>query len=241
MNVDVIKELAPTGRLRAGINMSNTLLVTGKTASGDPVGVAPDMARYVADHLGVPVQYVRFSNPGALADAAESNAWDIGLIGAEPQRAEKIEFSPPYVQIEATYLVQPGSTLHSVADVDAEGVSIVTMARAAYGLWLERNIQRATLLRAENNDQSFERFVAEKVDALAGLRSRLLSDAARVPDSRILDGYFMVVNQAIGTKRNNSVSAAFLRDVVEEAKRSGLVAELIARHKVQALSVAPAT
>jgi polar amino acid transport system substrate-binding protein len=240
MNADIVKELAPNGRLRAGINMSNNLLVTGKTASGDPVGVAPDMARHVADRLGVPIQYVPFPNPGALADAAESDAWDIGLIGAEPQRAEKIEFSPPYVQIEASYLVQPGSALHSVADVDAEGVRIVTMARAAYGLWLERNIHKAMLLRAEDNDQSFERFVAEKVDALAGLRSRLLSDAAKAPGSVILDGYFMVVNQAIGTKRSNSAGAAFLRGVVEEAKRSGLVAELIDRHKVQALSVAPA-
>ena len=111
MSQQVKAELAPTGVLRAGINLSNFLLVTGKTAAGDPVGVAPDMASEIARRLGVPVQYVTFKTPGELADAADSNAWDIGLIGAEPQRAEKITFSQAYVEIEATYLVPAGSTL----------------------------------------------------------------------------------------------------------------------------------
>src|SRR5262245_2148447 len=98
-------ELAPTGVLRAGINLSNFLLVSGKSAAGDPAGVAPDMAREIANRLGVSVRYVTFPTPGDLADAAERNMWDIGLIGAEPQRAEKIAFTPAYVEIEATYLV----------------------------------------------------------------------------------------------------------------------------------------
>src|SRR5499427_5970221 len=105
---DVKSELAPTGVLRAAINMGNFLLVTGKSPSGDPEGVAPDMAREIASRLGVPVKYVPYARPGELADAAGTGIWDIGLIGAEPQRAEKIAFTPAYVEIEATYLVPAG-------------------------------------------------------------------------------------------------------------------------------------
>src|SRR5690349_24885614 len=129
--------------------MSNFLLVTGRTVQGDPAGVAPDMARGIADRLGVAVCYVPFPSPGALADAADSGVWDIGLIGAEPARAEKIAFTPAYVEIEATYLVPAGSPLKSVAEVDRAGVRIAVTARSAYDLWPERNIARARLGRAE--------------------------------------------------------------------------------------------
>src|SRR3546814_1652727 len=142
MSPEVVKELAPTGVLRAGINLGNFLLGTGRSASGDPEGVSPDMARAIADRLGVPVKYVPFAKPGELADEAGKNVWDIGLIGAEPQRAEKIAFSAAYVEIESTYLVPAGSPLKTIADVDAKGVRIVSTARAAYDLWLDRNIQK---------------------------------------------------------------------------------------------------
>ena len=232
-------ELAPAGVLRAGINVQNFLLVTGKTPAGDPVGVAPDMAAEIARRLGVPVKLVPFKSPGELADAAEANAWDIGLIGAEPQRAEKISFTPAYVEIEATYLVPAGSPVKTLADVDRPGVRIAVMGRAAYGLWLERNIKHAELVRADSLASAAEMFVRDKLDALAGLRPALISDAAKVPDGRILDGRFMAVQQAIGTQRKNAAGAAFLASFVEEVKASGFVASLIETHKVRGLSVAP--
>jgi polar amino acid transport system substrate-binding protein len=236
----ILSELAPTGVLRAAINMGNFLLVTGRAPSGDPEGVAPDMAREVASCLGVPVRYVPYARPGELADAAEHGVWDIGLIGAEPQRAEKIAFAPAYVEIEATYLVPAGSPLNSVAEVDRAGVRIAVTARSAYDLWLERNIKHAQLVRGEGGDATFQRFVDEKLDALAGLRPGLLENAAKLPGSRILEGQFTAVQQAIGTARRNTAGAQFLRDFVEEAKRSGLVARLIEKHGVTGrLSVAP--
>lgn len=237
---DIVTELAPTGVLRAGINLGNFLLVTGRTASGDPAGVAPDMAAAIAARLGVPVKYVPYKTPGELADAGGTGAWDIGLIGAEPARAEKIAFTAAYCEIEATYLVPAGSKLASIADVDRPGVRIAVSARSAYDLWLERNIKQATLLRAAGLDASFDLFVNDKLDALAGLKPRLLSDVEKLPGARILPGKFTAVQQAVGTARGNAAGAAFLRDFVEEAKASGLVAELIARHKVVGLSVAPA-
>ena len=239
MSQAVLSELAPSGVLRAGINMSNFLLVTGRSASGDPEGVAPDMARAIAQRLGVEIVYVPFPRPGELADAAERNVWDIGLIGAEPARAEKIAFSPAYVEIEATYLVPAGSRLQSFTEVDQPGIRISVAARSAYDLWLERNIRRAELVRTESLDASFEQFVSQKYEALAGLRPRLLSDVAKLPGARILDGQFTAVQQAVGTARVNTAGAAYLRDFVEEAKASGLVASLIERHHVVGLSVAP--
>jgi polar amino acid transport system substrate-binding protein len=238
MSQEVVSQLAPTGVLRAGINLSNFLLVTGRSAAGDPEGVAPDMAREIATRLGVPIKYMPYKTPGELADAAGTGAWDIGLIGAEPQRAEKIAFTAAYCEIEATYLVPEGSHLKAIADVDQAGVRIAVTGRSAYGLWLDRNIRNATLVRSDTLDSAYDQFVRDKLDALAGLRPRLLSDVKKLPGARILDGQFAAVQQAIGTARQNAAGAAFLHSFVEEAKASGLVARLIARHKVVGLSVA---
>ncbi|MBY0336019.1 MAG: transporter substrate-binding domain-containing protein [Acetobacteraceae bacterium] len=239
MNDTILAQLAPTGVLRAGINMSNFLLVNGRTVDGGPAGVSPSLAAAIAERLGVPVRYVPYPRPGELADDAGTGAWDIGLIGAEPQRAEKIAFTAAYAEIEATYLVPPGSPLATLADVDAPGIRIASAARAAYDLWLERNIRQAELRRAGGLDASFALFRDEGLEALAGLRPKLLTDQALMPGSRILDGAFMTVQQAVGTARANTEGAAFLRGFVEEAKASGLIASLIARHGVQGLSVAP--
>jgi polar amino acid transport system substrate-binding protein len=232
-------ELAPTGVLRAGLNLSNFLLVSGKTSAGEHAGVAPDMAAEIARRLGVPLKLVPYKTPGELADAAEANEWDIGLIGAEPQRAERITFTSAYVEIEATYLVPAGSPLKAIADIDRPGVRIAVTGRSAYGLWLERNIKQAQLVRSGTLDAAYEQFVAEKLDVLAGLRPRLLSDVEKLPGARILDGQFMSVQQAIGTGRKNAAAAAYLRAFVEEVKVSGFVQGLIDKHKVRGLSVAP--
>ncbi len=232
-------ELAPTGVLRAGINLSNFLLVTGRSADGDPEGVAPDMAREIARSLGVPVKYVPFKTPGELADQAGKDVWDIGLIGAEPQRAATIAFTAAYVEIEATYLVPPGSPLKTVADVDCEGVRIAVSARSAYGLWLENNIRTATLVPVAGLDGAFNKFFDDKLEALAGLRPGLLKDVEKHPELKILDGKFTAVQQAVGTAKSNAVGSAYLTAFIEQAKKSGLVANLIEKHKVKGLSVAP--
>jgi polar amino acid transport system substrate-binding protein len=239
LSSNVRRQLAPNDTLRAAINLSNFLLVTGRSQAGEPEGVAPDMARAIAERLGARVQYVSFATPGELADAAGQNVWDIGLIGAEPQRAEKIAFSPAYVEIEATYLVPEGSQLNSIAEVDVPGIRIASTARAAYDLWLERNIKKATLVRERSLDDAFEIFVSQKLDALAGLRPRLLADLDKLPGARMLSGRFTSVQQAVGTSRDNTDAAAFIRDFVEAAKASGFVASLIAKHNVSGLSVAP--
>jgi polar amino acid transport system substrate-binding protein len=234
-------ELAPTGVLRAGINLSNFLLVTGRSANAEPVGVSPDMARAAAAALGVPVTYVPFKTPGELGDQAGKNIWDIGLIGAEPQRAEKIAFSAAYCEIEATYMVPAGSPIKSIADVDKKGVRIAVSARSAYDLWLVNNIKNATLVQVSGLDAAFQKFMSDKLEVLAGLRPGLLKDVEKAPGLKILDGKFTAVQQAIGTAKANLEGAKFLAAFVEDAKKSGLVAELIKRHNVKGLSVAPLT
>lgn len=238
MSQALLSQIAPTGKLRAGINLGNFLLVTGKSADGLPEGVAPDMARAIASKLGIEVELVPFASPGELADAASDDVWDIGLIGSEPARAEKIDFSSAYVEIEATYLVPAGSTLRHASEVDRPGHRIAVAARSAYDLWLVRNIKHATLMHAEGFDATLELFVSQKLEAMASLKPGLLSDVKKVPGSRILDGKFTAVQQSVGVPKGRPLAAAWLQDFVQQAKESGLVAELISKHRVQGLSVA---
>src|SRR5580700_11092530 len=236
----VVSELAPTGVLRAAINMGNFLLVTGKDPSGDPSGVSPDMAAAIGARLGVPVKYIPYARPGEIADDAEKGLWDIGLIGAEPQRAAVINFTAAYCEIEATYLVPAGSPIKAIAEVDQPGKRVAVTARSAYGLWLENNFKKGQLLQFDTADAALKAFVDEKMDAYAGLRPGLIDVAAKLPGSRILDGQFTAVQQAVGTPKKNAAAFAFLREFVEEAKKSGLITNLIERHGVTGrLSVAP--
>ncbi len=233
MSNDVVAELAPNGTMRAGINMSNPLLVTGRTSDGDPVGVSPDMAAAIADRLGVQVKLVQFPSPGVLADAMAEDAYDIGLIAAEPARAETIAFTDAYVEIEATYLVPPGSHLNVIADVDKPGIRVAVSARSAYDLYLTRTLEHAELVRAQGLGGALALLTDEKLDVLAGLRPALNEDVKSLPGARIMEGRYTTVQQAIGTNPKNASAAAFLRDFVAEAKQSGLVASLIEKHGVE--------
>ncbi len=232
MPQDIVSELAPSGTLRAGINMANGLLVTGSTAAGAPSGVAPDMAREIADRLGVAVAYVPFASPSQVAEAAGRDAWDIALIAAEPARAETIAFSAAYVEIEATYLVPQSAPFRSAADVDRPGTRIAVSAGTAYDLYLTRSLKHAELQRTKGQAGAVDLFVTEKLDALAGLRPALNRQVEELPGTRILEGRFTAVQQAIGTQPGNRAAAVFLQEFVAEAKASGLVARLIERHGV---------
>ncbi len=233
------EHLAPGNMLRAGINLSNFLLVSSRSPEGEPQGVSPDLARALADHIGTGLRYVPYANPGLLADAALRDEWDVGLIGAEPQRAETIGFTPAYAEIEATYLVRDASPLRRIGDVDAEGVRVAVTGRAAYGLWLDRHIRKATLIRSGTLDEAAMDFVEQNLEALAGLRPRLLSDRSAIPGTRLLDGHFMTVQQAIGVPRHKAEAVDYLSRFVAAAKASGFIAALIRKHGVEGLSVAP--
>jgi polar amino acid transport system substrate-binding protein len=232
-------DLAPTGKLRVGINFGNVLLTAKDPATGEPRGVALDLARELGRRIGVPVEIVPYSTAGQMADAVKTGAWDVAFLAAEPQRANEISFTAPYAEIEATYLVPPGSPLRTVKDVDRKGVRISIAEKSAYDLYLSRNLKHAQLVRAPNTPAAFRIFVDDKLEAHANLKPVLLTLADKLAGSRILDGRFSVVGQAIGTPRGRKAGAKYLREFVEDVKAAGLVAQTIEKNGIRGLAVAP--
>jgi polar amino acid transport system substrate-binding protein len=234
----VRQELAASGTLRVGLNLSNFLLINPGTGDKVPEGIVPDLARALASELGVAIEFVPYPSPGPLGDAVEKNAWDVAFLANEPARAQTIAFSPAYLEIQASYLVPAGSPLKRVEDVDRPGVRIATMRGGAYALYLERSLKHAELVLTRSIDESFEVFVAQGLQALSGLRPRLLSDQARLAGSVVLPGHFTAVQQAIGTSQRHSVAASFLADFAQRARDGGRVQQAIDRHRVPGVNVA---
>lgn len=232
MTRDALSDLTVPGRLRVGINLGNILLVTGTGPDGDPQGASPDMAAAIAERLGVAVSYVTYATPGEVADGAGRDEWDIALIAVEPKRAETIAFCDAYIDIDATYLVPAGSPLGSIGDVDRPGVRIAVSDRAAYDLYLSRTLKHAELHRAPGLAGAFDLFAAEKLDALAGLVPALKDNAESLPGSRLLDGRYTSVRQAVGTRPESTALNAFVQRFTADARQSGLVAGLIEKHGV---------
>jgi polar amino acid transport system substrate-binding protein len=233
-------ELTPKGKLRVALNLSNFLLISKFSTSGPVIGIVPDLAQELGRRLGVPVEFIGYESPGKVADAAKTGAWDVAFLGAEPARATEIDFTAAYLEIEATYLVPPGSPIRTLADVDKDGVRISISGRSAYDLYLARTLKHAQLLRVEGIEASWQQFVGQKLDALAGLRPRLVTDAANLPGSRILEGRFTAIQQAIGTPKGRSEAANYLRAFAEEAKATGMVAAAIERNAIRGVTVAAA-
>lgn len=232
-------DLAPTGTLRAGINYGNVILAQKDAATGESRGPAIDLTRELGKRLGVPVDLVAYTSVGTMVDGAKAGAWDIAFLGADPARAGEIDFTAAYLELEATYLVPAGSRLTTITDVDQNGVRVGAPARAAYELYLTRSLQRANLVRAQSGDAAFDMLVTGKVEALAGLRQGLVALAEKLPGSRMLDGRFMAVQQAVGIPKGRNVGLVYLRAFVEEAKASGMVAQSIAKTGFRGVSVAP--
>jgi len=238
----IIEQLAPTGVLRAGINMSNFLLVSSETPEGAPAGVSPDMAKALADKLGADLELISYKNPGDVADAAIRNEWDIANIAAEAERAKFICFSPAYCEIQATYLLPSGSAIQRIEDVDKAGVRISVKERAAYDLWLTDNLKNATLVRAASMDESLSVFTQNSLEVLAGLRPRLLEDAKKLPGSILMSESFTAVRQSIGCQPGRPEAAEFVQAFVHDSIESGFVESLISKHGVAGkLSVAGLT
>ena len=229
-------ELAPTGKLRAGMNLGNTLFTTKDAASGELRGVSVDVMRELASRLGVPVEFVVHATPGDVADASAAGTWDVAVLAIEQARAEKIAFSPAMTEIEATYVVQKNSPLQSVGQVDASGIRISAPEKAGYELYLTRTLRNATLVRTKSVQASIDLFNERRADALAGLKPALLESMGKIPDGRLLEGKFMTVNHGLGVPRERPAAAEYLKAFVEEMKASGFVARSIERHGVQGLS-----
>ena len=232
-------DLAPSGKLRIGLNYSNFLLVLGDDPKGDPRGIAPDLGRELARRTGLPFEFIKFDAAGKLFDAVKAAACDVGFLGAEPQRASEVEFTAAYLEIPVTFLVPAGSPIKQIADVDREGVRVAVSERSAYDLFLTRNLKKAQIVRANGIAASYDVFMAQKLEALGGLKPKLVEEQARTPGSRVLDGQITGVQQAIGAPKGREAAAKYLREFAEDVKRSGFVARAIEKHGVPGVRVAP--
>jgi polar amino acid transport system substrate-binding protein len=231
----VVRELAPTGKLRAAINFGNPVL-----AQREPFGgVSVDLTRELAKRLRVPIEFVTYDAAGRVTDDAAKRVWDIAFVARDPQRAKDIEFTDAYVIIEGAYMVPVGSPLHKNEDVDREGVRIAVGRGSAYDLWLSRNIKRATLVRAPTSPAAVELFAKEKLDVAAGVKQPLADYVARHPDTRMLPGRFMVIEQAMATPRGRTAAAKYLAAFVDEMKASGFVAMALEKSGQKDAAVAP--
>lgn len=235
----VSSELAPTGKLRVGINYGNPVLATRDPATGDLRGVAVDLARELGRRIRVPVELVGYEAAGKMFEAVRAGAWDVAFIAVDPGRASEINFTAPYMEIEGTYLVPAGSPLRAIADVDREGVRIAVSANSAYDLFLGRSLQHAQLVRAPDPNAAFELLVAGKVEAVAGVKQPLVTNAGKFPGSRVLDGRFMAIQQALGIPKGRDAGANYLREFIEDVKASGLVARTIEKAGIRGVPVAP--
>jgi polar amino acid transport system substrate-binding protein len=228
----VKRQLAPNGILRAGINLSNFLLVSGKGPDGTPTGVSPDIARRVANTLEIPLEFITFERPGKLADAVQRNVWDIGNIAFEVQRAQTIDFSDPYVLIEANFLVRENANFQNNSDIDRQGVSIGVSERSAYDLWLSNNFKSAKIVRAPSIQMSHDLFLANKVDVLAGLKPKLLEEVKNHEGIRLVKRPFTAVKQSIGLPKGKQDCVAFVNEVIRNCIREGWLADRLEKHGV---------
>ena len=243
-HADAVHDLAPTGKLRAAINLGNGVLAQKDEATGQPKGITPELARELGKRLGVPVELVVYEAAGKVFDAASTGAWDIGFVAIEPVRAAVIEFTAPYVLIEGTYMVRRDSPLKEIGDVDRAGIRIAVGLKSAYDLYLTRTIKNATILRAPvgGGKAMIDMFVNDKLEVAAGVRQPLEAYAKDHPDMRVMSGHFQEIQQAMGMPKkageSRAAGAAYLRAFVEEMKASGFVADALKRSG-QTASVAP--
>jgi len=230
----VVDDLAPTGALRAAVNLGNPVLAQGSPDA--PSGVTVDIARAIGERLDVPVELVCFDAARKSYEAIATGAADICFLAIEPAREGDVAFTEPYVLIEGVYVVRGDSPLQSVADVDADGVRIGVKTGSAYDLFLTRTLEHAELVRG---DEGVEVFAAEGLDVGAGIREPVTAFAEQ-HGLRVVEGAFMQIRQAVGTTRTRSAeTVAFLRGLVEELKASGFVADALERSGQRREAAAP--
>jgi polar amino acid transport system substrate-binding protein len=237
---NVVKDLAPTGRLRASINLGNIVLAQTDPKTGAPAGVTPELARSLGQRLGVPVDLVTFDAAGKAFEAFKRSEVDIVFLAIEPVRAEEVSFTPPYVLIEGNFVVRAASALKSMTDIDRPGARVAVAQGSAYDLFLTRTLKAATLVRSALGPESMQRFVTENMEAAAGVRQPIVLFMNETPGLRLIEPPFMEIRQAMGMAKGRSAGAAYLHSFIEEMKASGMVADALRRSGQDDVEVAPA-
>ena len=240
MDPRLVREFAPTGKLRASLNLGNPVLARSRTAAEKPAGVTIDLSRRFAQELGVELVFLEFSTAAASVAALTSEDADVGFMAIDPLRAATVHFTSAYVQIEGTYLVPDDSPIQGNHDVDRAGVHVVVGAGSAYELYLSRTLRHAEIVKVATSEAVVDAMLERSLEVAAGVRQQLEADVCRVAGMRLLDGRFMVIRQAMAMPRTRSADAAeFLDEFVARMKASGFVAEALARHGITGAAAAP--
>jgi polar amino acid transport system substrate-binding protein len=240
ISATLISAFAPTGKLRAAINLGNPILA-GTDATGAVRGVSVDLASELAARLGLDLELVVVDAAGKSVDTVVAEQADIGFFAIDPKRGAQIAFTPPYVLIEGFYLVPQASPIQHNAEVDVSGIRVVVGAGSAYDLYLTRELKQATILRSPTSPTVVDTFIETGAEVAAGVKQQLEADAQRISGLRLLPERFMVIRQAMGVPKSRGAEAAtYLAQFVEDMKASGLVAAALARHRIDGAMVAPA-
>jgi polar amino acid transport system substrate-binding protein len=242
MNIDqtIIDALAPTGVLRASINLGNPILANRNVATGLPFGISVDLANELARRLELPLELVVLESAGKSVEAVATGLADFGFFAVDPKRGEEIAFTEPYVLIEGAYLVKEGSAIVQNEEVDRAGRTVTVGKGSAYDLYLTRELKNAAIARAPTSPAVVDVFLEQGHDVAAGVRQQLEADCRRLGGLRVLPGRFMVIRQAMGISRaRGSVVAQMLAQFIEDAKASGFVAQAMVRHGIEGATVAP--
>ena len=231
--------LAPLGKLRATINIGNPVLAGMAPGAIEPHGVSVDIARELAQRLGVPAEFVICATASKAVEAVKAGACDLTFLAVDPARAEDIDYAAPYVVIAGAYMVRQDSVLTDNAEVDRTGNRIAVGKGSAYDLYLSREIKHATLVRFNSSQEVVDGFLAQALEVAGGVKQQLEADARRVPGLRLLPGQFMEIRQAIGAPKGRAGAADYLLRFIEELKATGFVAAALKRHGIEGAAVAP--
>ena len=230
---NIIKKIAPPGVLRIGVNMSNFLLVNSKDKLGVIDGVSPGIGKKLAKELNISFEIVQFANPGLLADAVNNNEWDIGNIASEKERGKTIDFSDPYVNIDANFLFREEDNFKNNNDIDQSGIQIAVFERSAYDLWLTENFKKAELIRVKSIEESHNLFKENKVNILAGLKSKLIDEMKKNNNYEMIQSPFTYIKQSIGIKKGNPEVLDFINKFISNNIKEGYVKSLLQQYNVQ--------
>ena len=237
---ELLRTIAPTGKLRASINLGNPILANKDPKTGKPFGISIDLANAFAEKLGLEIELVIFDSAGKSVEAVTQEQADIGFFAVDPLRGEGIAFTAPYVLIEGAYLVKEGSPIQSNDEVDVSGNRVVVGKGSAYDLFLTREMKFAQIVRSPTSPTVVDLFLEGNYELAAGVRQQLESDAKKTPGLRLLPGRFMVIQQAMGLPKNRGdVATRLLSDFVEDMKGSGFIANAMQRHGIHGASIAP--
>jgi polar amino acid transport system substrate-binding protein len=233
--INLKSELASTGKLRAGMNLGNTLF-TGKDNLGLLYGVSVDLMQELAKRLGVPLEMVIFDQPGQVADDSTNDVWDVAILAIEKTRAKTVSFSPAMTEIEAGYVVHKSSNIQDTVQVDTKGINIAAPEKAGYELFLTSELKNASLVRTKNFAASIETFNQKQVEVLAGLKPNLIESMHKMPEGKLLEGKFMTVNHGFATPIGRNAADIFLQNFVKELIASGFIAKSIEKHQIKGLT-----